>query len=119
MLQVQTLAKVCDNSGVKRVRCIKVIGKNKNYARTGQVIKAAVVSAEVKSKFNQGQIVNAIVIREAKFLSRNDCRIKFNQSAVSLLNASAEPVATRIFGPVPLEFKQRNLKVFNIASNIV
>ncbi|MGP1922485.1 MAG: uL14 family ribosomal protein [Candidatus Hodgkinia cicadicola] len=119
MLQVQTVVKVGDNSGVKRIRCIKIIGKNKRHARTGQLIKASVVSVGAKSKFNQGQIINAIVIREAQFFPRNGCRIKFNQSAVSLLNASSEPIATRIFGPIPLEFKQWNLKVFNIASNVV
>ncbi|MGP1923173.1 MAG: uL14 family ribosomal protein [Candidatus Hodgkinia cicadicola] len=119
MIQVQTIVKVGDNSGVKRIRCIKIMGKNRNYAHTGQLIKAAVVSVESKSKFKRGQIVNAIVIREAKFFSRNSCRIKFNQSAVSLLNATSEPVATRIFGPIPLEFKYWNSRVFNIASNVV
>lgn len=105
MIQVQTLVKVGDNSGVKRVRCIKVMGKNKNYARTGQLIKASVTSVGFNSKYKRGQVVNAIVIREAKFLSRNNCRVKFNQSAVSVLTSSSDPAATRIFGPIPMEFK--------------
>ncbi len=118
MIQVQTLVKVGDNSGVKRIRCIKVMGKSKSYARIGQLIKASVVSVGSNSKYKRGQVVNAIVIREAKFFSRDSCRVKFNQTAASLLNSSLEPIATRIFGPVPLEFNQWNPKVLNIAKNV-
>ncbi|MGP1918393.1 MAG: uL14 family ribosomal protein [Candidatus Hodgkinia cicadicola] len=119
MIQAQTVVKVGDNSGVKRVRCIKVMGKNKNYARTGQLIKVSIISVGSNSKYKRGQVVNAIVIRESKFLSRGSCRVKFNQSAVSLLNSSSDPIATRIFGPVPMELKQWNLNIFNIAINVV
>ncbi|MGP1911254.1 MAG: uL14 family ribosomal protein [Candidatus Hodgkinia cicadicola] len=118
MIQPQTIVRVGDNSGVKRVRCIKVMGK-RGFAYTGQLIKASIVSVGSKSKFERGQIVNAIVIREAKFVSRHNCRFKFNHSAVSLLNLSSDPIATRIFGPVPFELKRWNLKVFNNATNIV
>ncbi|MGP1911771.1 MAG: uL14 family ribosomal protein [Candidatus Hodgkinia cicadicola] len=118
MIQPQTIVRFSDNSGVKQVRCIKVIGK-RNYAHTGQLIKASIVSVGSNSKFKRGQIVNAMVIREARFVSRHNCRFKFNHSSVSLLSPSSDPISTRIFGPVPLELKRWNLKVFNNATNVI
>lgn len=106
MIQVQTLLKVSDNSGAKQVRCIKVIGgSKKKYATVGQIIKASVVDIGPKSKIKRGQVVNAIVIRVAKFFRHHDYCIKFDHSAVSILNSSFDPVASRIFGPIPEEFR--------------
>ncbi|MFP3038990.1 MAG: uL14 family ribosomal protein [Candidatus Hodgkinia cicadicola] len=118
MIQTGTVLWVGDNSGAKSVRCIRIMGK-RSFARIGQLIKAAVCDVAVKSKIKRGQLVNAIVIRDSKFFSRGNRLIKFNQSAVSLLNSTFEPIASRIFGPIPSEFRIWHSKIFNIASSIV
>ena len=105
MIQMQTVLDAADNSGAKRVQCIKVLGGSKRrYAAIGDVIKVTVKDAIPRGKVKKGEIYNAVVVRTAKGVRRNDgSLIRFDGNAAVILDSRLEPVGTRIFGPVTRE----------------
>src|SRR5512143_3653529 len=102
MIQVQTMLDVADNSGAKKVMCIKVLGGSKRrYATVGDVIIVAIKEAIPDGTAKKGKVARAVVVRTSKEVRRVDgSYIKFDKNAAVLINAAGEPVGTRIFGPV-------------------
>ena len=107
MIQTQTYLDVADNSGARRVMCIKVLGGSKRrYAGVGDLIKVTVKEAIPRGKVKKGQVMNAVVVRTKKGVRRADgSLIKFDDNAAVLLNAQEAPIGTRIFGPVTRELR--------------
>ena len=116
MIQVQTYLDIADNSGARRVMCIKVLGGSKRrYAHIGDVIKVTVKEAIPRGRVKKGQVLEAVVVRTKKGVRRPDgSLIRFDGNAAVLLNASKQPIGTRIFGPVTREL--RNEKFMRIVS---
>src|SRR5215470_20125733 len=111
MIQMQTNLDVADNSGAKRVMCIKVLGGSKRrYATVGDVIVVSVKEAMPRGRVKKGDVRKAIVVRVSKDIKRRDGSvIRFDTNAAVLVNNQGEPIGTRIFGPVPRELRARNL----------
>jgi len=107
MIQMQTVLNVADNSGARRVQCIKVLGgSHRRYARVGDVIKISVKDAIPRGRVKKGEVYNAVVVRTRKGIRRADgSAIRFDQNAAVILNAKLEPIGTRIFGPVTRELR--------------
>jgi large subunit ribosomal protein L14 len=107
MIQMQTVLNAADNSGARRVQCIKVLGGSKRrYAGVGDIIKVSVKDAIPRGKVKKGEIYNAVVVRTRKGVRRSDgSLIRFDGNAAVLLNARLEPIGTRIFGPVTRELR--------------
>ncbi|MBT4159794.1 MAG: 50S ribosomal protein L14, partial [Gammaproteobacteria bacterium] len=105
MIQTQTYLDIADNSGARRVMCIKVLGGSKRrYANVGDVIKVTVKEAIPRGRVRKGQVLDAVVVRTRKGVRRPDgSLIKFDGNAAVLLNAQKQPIGTRIFGPVTRE----------------
>merc|ERR1711935_499904 len=101
----ESMLEVADNSGAKKVQCIKVLGgSKKRYATIGHIIKVSVKEAIPRGKVKKGEVLNAVVVRTAKGVRRNDgSLIRFDGNAVVILNAQMQPIGTRIFGPVTRE----------------
>ena len=119
---MQTVLDAADNSGAKRVQCIKVLGGSKRrYAAIGDVIKVSVKDAIPRGKVKKGEIYNAVVVRTAKGVRRNDgSLIRFDGNAAVLLNSRLEPVGTRIFGPVVRELRGKNfMKIISLAPEVL
>ncbi len=116
MIQTETVLNVADNSGAKKVLCIRVLGgTRRRYARIGDVIVVTVKEAIPHSKVKKGDVMRAVVVRTAKELKRpDDTRVKFDDNSAVLLSGSGEPIGTRIFGPVAREL--RNLGYMKIVS---
>ena len=116
MIQVQSYLDIADNSGARRVMCIKVLGGSKRrYAGIGDVIKVTVKEAIPRGRVKKGQVLDAVVVRTRKGVRRSDgSLIRFDGNAAVLLNASRQPIGTRIFGPVTREL--RNEKFMRIVS---
>jgi large subunit ribosomal protein L14 len=116
MIQMQTRLDVADNSGARRVMCIKVLGgSHRRYASVGDVIVVSVKTAIPRGKVKKGEVMKAVVVRTAAGVRRKDgSKIKFDNNAVVLLNAQLQPIGTRIFGPVTREL--RNAKFMKIVS---
>ena len=122
MIQMQTVLDAADNSGAKRVQCIKVLGGSKRrYAAIGDVIKVSVKDAIHRGKVKKGEIYNAVVVRTAKGVRRNDgSLIRFDGNAAVLLNTRLEPVGTRIFGPVTRELRNKQfMKIISLAPEVL
>jgi len=122
MIQMQTVLDVADNSGAKRVQCIKVLGGSKRrYAAIGDVIKVAVKEAAPRGKVKKGDVYNAVVVRTAKGVRRTDgSLIKFDGNAAVILNAKLEPMGTRIFGPVTRELRNDQfMKIVSLAPEVL
>ena len=122
MIQMQTVLDAADNSGAKRVQCIKVLGGSKRrYAAIGDVIKVSVKDAIPRGKVKKGEIYNAVVVRTAKGVRRNDgSLIRFDGNAAVLLNSRLEPVGTRIFGPVTRELRNKQfMKIISLAPEVI
>ena len=122
MIQTQTYLDVADNSGARRVMCIKVLGgSHRRYARIGDIIKVTVKEAIPRGKVKKGQVMNAVVVRTAKGVRRPDgSLIKFDGNAAVLLNASNAPIGTRIFGPVTRELRsERFMKIISLAPEVL
>ena len=122
MIQMQTVLDAADNSGAKRVQCIKVLGGSKRrYAAIGDVIKVSVKDAIPRGKVKKGEIYNAVVVRTAKGVRRNDgSLIRFDGNAAVLLNSRLEPVGTRIFGPVTRELRNKQfMKIISLAHEVL
>jgi large subunit ribosomal protein L14 len=122
MIQVESVLDVADNSGARRVKCIKVLGGSKRrYASIGDVIKVSIKEAIPRGKVSKGEVLNAVVVRIRKGLRRPDgsC-IRFDNNAVVLLNAQLQPIGTRIFGPVTRELRnERFMKIVSLAEEVI
>jgi len=122
MIQMQTVLNVADNSGARRVQCIKVLGgSHRRYARVGDVIKVSVKDAIPRGKVKKGEVYNAVVVRTRKGIRRGDgSAIRFDQNAAVILNQKLEPVGTRIFGPVTRELRtERFMKIVSLAPEVL
>ncbi len=122
MIQMQTVLTVADNSGAKRVQCIKVLGGSKRrYAAIGDVIKVSIKDALPRGKVKKGDVYDAVVVRTAKGVRRSDGSvIRFDSNAAVLLNAKKEPIGTRIFGPVTRELRGANfMKIISLAPEVL
>ncbi|MBN2723656.1 MAG: 50S ribosomal protein L14 [Deltaproteobacteria bacterium] len=122
MIQMQTVLDVADNSGAKKVSCIKVLGGSKRmYASIGDIIVVAVKEAIPTAKVKKGDVLKAVIVRTAKEISRKDgSYIKFDNNAAVLLNAAMEPIGTRIFGPVARELRAKKfMKIISLAPEVL
>ena len=122
MLQAESRCEVADNSGARRVQCIKVLGGSKRkYASVGDIIVVSVKDAIPRGRVKKGSVMKAIVVRTAKDIRRPDGSvIRFDRNAAVLINAQGEPVGTRIFGPVPRELRAKNqMKIISLAPEVL
>ncbi|HEC12926.1 MAG TPA: 50S ribosomal protein L14 [Acidiferrobacteraceae bacterium] len=122
MIQMQSVLTVADNSGAKRVQCIKVLGGSKRrYAGIGDVIKISVKEAIPNGRVKKGEVYNAVIVRTAKGVRRSDgSLIRFDKNAAVLLNAQLQPVGTRIFGPVTRELRtEKFMKIISLAPEVL
>jgi large subunit ribosomal protein L14 len=122
MIQQETNLDVADNSGARRVQCIKVLGGSKRrYASIGDVIVVSVKEAIPRGRVKKGSVMKAIVVRTAKDIRRADgSTIRFDRNAAVLINPQGEPVGTRIFGPVPRELRAKNqMKIISLAPEVL
>ena len=122
MIQMQTVLDVADNSGARRLMCIKVLGGSKRrYAGIGDIIKVSVKEAIPRGKVKKGEVYNAVVVRTAKGVRRPDGSvIRFDGNAAVLLNNNLQPIGTRIFGPVTRELRsERFMKIISLAPEVL
>ena len=122
MIQVQTMLDIADNSGARRVQCIKVLGGSKRrYAGIGDVVKVTVKEAIPRGRVRKGQVMNAVVVRTKHGVRRPDgSLIRFDQNAAVLLTAGLQPVGTRIFGPVTRELRsERFMRIASLAPEVL
>ncbi len=122
MIQLRTVMDVADNSGAKRVQCIKVLGgSRRRYARIGDIVVVAVKEAEPNSAIKKGDVKKAVVVRTKKEIRRsNGTYIKFDINSAVLINDAKEPVGTRIFGPVARELRaKRFMKIISLAPEVL
>ncbi len=122
MIQMQTNLDVADNSGARRVQCIKVLGGSKRKsASVGDVIVVSVKEAIPRGRVKKGEMYRAVVVRTAKEIRRNDgSAIRFDHNAAVLINQQNEPIGTRIFGPVTRELRAKNyMKIISLAPEVL
>ena len=121
MIQMQTNLEVADNSGARRVQCIKVLGgSHRRYAAIGDIIKVSVKEAIPRGKVKKGDVLTAVVVRTRKGVRRPDgSSIRFDSNAAVLLNANKQPIGTRIFGPVTRELRVNNMKIVSLAPEVL
>jgi len=122
MIQMRTILEVADNSGAKRVQCIKVLGgSRRRYAGLGDVIVVSVKEALPGTKVKKGEVAKAVVVRTRKQSSRNDgSYIRFDENSAVLINAQLEPIGTRIFGPVARELRAKKfMKIISLAPEVL
>ena len=121
MIQMQSMLNAADNSGARRVMCIKVLGGSKRrYAGIGDVIKVSIKDAIPRGRVKKGEVYNAVVVRTRKGVRRSDgSLIRFDGNAAVLLNARLEPIGTRIFGPVTRELRTGSfMKIISLAPEV-
>ena len=122
MIQMQTNLDVADNSGARRIQCIKVLGGSKRkYASVGDQIVVSVKEAIPRGKVKKGEIHRAVIVRTAKEIRRDDgTAIRFDRNAAVLLSPQGEPIGTRIFGPVTRELRAKNhMKIISLAPEVL
>ena len=122
MIQMQTNLDVADNSGARRVMCIKVLGgAGRRYASVGDVIVVSVKEAIPRGRVKKGDVLRAIVVRTAQGIKRKDgSMIRFDKSAAVIVNKQNEPIGTRIFGPVPRELRaKQHMKIISLAPEVL
>ena len=122
MIQMQTRLFVADNSGAKKIQCIKVLGgSRRRYAKIGDIIVASVKEASVGGTCKKGEVIKAVIVRTRKELGRPDgSYIRFDDNAAVIINNLNEPVGTRIFGPVARELRNKDfMKIISLASEVV
>ena len=122
MIQMQTTLDVADNSGARRVQCIKVLGgSHRRYARIGDIIKVTVKEAIPRGKVKKGDVLNAVVVRTKAGVRRTDgSLIRFDGNAAVILNANLQPIGTRIFGPVTRELRsEKFMKIVSLAPEVI
>ena len=122
MIQMQTVLDVADNSGARRLMCIKVLGGSKRrYAGIGDIIKVSIKEAIPRGKVKKGDVYNVVVVRTRKGVRRADgSLIRFDGNAAVLLNAQHQPIGTRIFGPVTRELRsEKFMKIISLAPEVL
>ena len=122
MIQTQTILEIADNSGARKVMCIKVLGGSKRrYARVGDVIKVAIKEAIPTGKVKKGQVAEAVVVRTKKDIKREDgSSIRFDDNAAVLVNTQKQPIGTRIFGPVSRELRSKDfMRIISLAPEVI
>ncbi len=122
MIQMQTSLDIADNSGAKKVMCIKVLGgSHRRYARIGDIIKVSIKDAIPRGKVKKGEVYNALVVRTRKGVRRADGSvIRFDTNAAVILNGQLQPVGTRIFGPVTRELRgEKFMKIISLAPEVL
>ena len=122
MIQMRTILDVADNSGARKVGCIKILGgTRRKYARVGDVIVVSVKDAVPNSKIRKGEVVRAVVVRTTKEVGRPDgSYIRFDDNSAVLINPQGEPIGTRIFGPVARELRaKRFMKIVSLAPEVI
>jgi len=122
MIQMQTNLDVADNSGAKRVQCIKVLGGSKRkYASIGDTVVVSVKEAIPRGRVKKGQVMKAVIVRTASGVRRPDgSLIRFDRNAAVLVNAQGEPIGTRIFGPVTRELRaKKHMKIVSLAPEVL
>lgn len=122
MIQMQTTLAVADNSGAKKLVCIKVLGGSKRkYATIGDVVTVSIREAMPNSKVKKGDVMRAVIVRTAKEISRPDgSYIRFDNNSAVLINAQNEPIGTRIFGPVARELRAKKfMKIVSLAPEVL
>jgi len=122
MIQMQSVLDAADNSGAKKVQCIKVLGgSHRRYAGVGDVIKVSIKDAIPRGKVKKGDVYNAVVVRTAKGIRRSDGSvIRFDGNAAVILNNKLEPIGTRIFGPVTRELRgEKFMKIVSLAPEVL
>ena len=122
MIQMQSVLDVADNSGARKVQCVKVLGgSRRRYAGIGDIIKISVKEAMPNSRVRKGEVFNAVVVRTRKGVRRNDgSLIRFDRNAAVLLNNQFQPVGTRIFGPVTRELRtERFMRIISLAPEVL
>lgn len=122
MIQTETVLNVADNSGAKKVLCIRVLGgTRKRYATIGDIIVVTVKEAIPHAKVKKGDVLNAVVVRTAKSIRRpEDTTVKFDENAAVLLANNGEPIGTRIFGPVARELRSSGfMKIISLAPEVL
>lgn len=121
MIQTESVVDVADNSGARRVMCIKVLGGSKRrYASIGDIIKVSIKEAIPRGKVKKGDVMLALVVRTKKGVSRTDGSvIRFDSNAVVLLNNQFQPIGTRIFGPVTRELRVNYMKIASLALEVL
>ncbi len=122
MIQLKSLLDVADNSGARKVICVKVLGgSRRRYATVGDIIKVAIREAQPNSKIAKGTVHTAVIVRTAKEIVRDDgSYIKFDDNSAVLINANKEPIGTRIFGPVARELRGKKfMKIVSLAPEVL
>ena len=122
MIQEQSILTIADNSGARRVMCIKVLGGSKRrYAHVGDVIKVAIKEAIPTGKVKKGSVADAVVVRTRKDIKREDgSSIRFDDNAAVLINTQKQPIGTRIFGPVSRELRNKDfMKIISLAPEVI
>ncbi|MBE9516722.1 MAG: 50S ribosomal protein L14 [Proteobacteria bacterium] len=122
MIQMQSMLMVADNSGAKKVQCIKVLGGSKRrYAGIGDVIKVSIKEAIPRGRVKKGDVYSAVIVRTRKGVRRNDGSvIRFDNNSAVLLNPQLQPIGTRIFGPVTRELRSENfMKIISLAPEVL
>lgn len=121
MIRVETILNVADNSGARKIGCIKVLGgSRRRYARVGDVIIASVKEANPKGAVKKGEVVRAVVVRTAKEYGRPDgSYVKFDKNAAVIIDEDNQPRGTRIFGPVARELRKDFTKIISLAPEVV
>ena len=122
MIQVESVLEVADNSGAKKVRCIKVLGGSKRkYASIGDIIVVSIKAASPNSKVKKGQLARAVIVRTKKEIRRKDgSYIRFDNNSAVLINQENEPLGSRIFGPVARELRaKRFMKIVSLAPEVL
>ena len=122
MIQTQTILEIADNSGARKVICIKVLGGSKRrYARVGDIIKVAIKEAIPTGRVKKGQVAEAVVVRTKKDIKREDgSSIRFDDNAAVLVNTQKQPIGTRIFGPVSRELRSKDfMRIISLAPEVI
>ena len=122
MIQLQTKLVVADNTGAKRLMCIRVLGgSSRRYARIGDIIVASVKRTVPNSEIKKGEVVKAVVVRTKKEIRRQDgSYVRFDENAAVLIDATGNPRGTRIFGPVTRELREKNfMKIISLAPEVL
>jgi large subunit ribosomal protein L14 len=122
MIQMESILGVADNSGAKKLHCIKVLGGSKRrYASIGDVIVVSIREAMPNGKVKKGDVARAVIVRTAKEIRRKDgTYIRFDENSAVLINAQGEPIGTRIFGPVARELRAKNyMKIVSLAPEVL
>lgn len=122
MIQTESMLEVADNSGARRVQCIKVLGgSHRRYAAVGDIIKVTVKEAIPRGRVKKGDVMNAVVVRTRKGVRRPDGSIiRFDENAAVLLNNNKAPIGTRIFGPVTRELRtEQFMKIISLAPEVL